>query len=191
MNYKFPLAILFVSIFCSSLMAQKYGSSEGVVVVKEWNGISFSSELTLAENVSLAQNFTKLSTILEKVENKIFTDDFMGTVFLSVDSSYNRMTEEELEALFANSTELERFFKYYIVPGRLDAYSLKKSIEKNGGVAKLKTLHGENLRVKIENGQLSLFDMQNNVATIIAADFYHKNGLFHIVEGLVFPNMTQ
>ncbi len=189
MRYKFPLAILCISIFCTSLMAQKYGSSEGVVVVKEWNGISFSSEMSLAENVSLAPNFEKLSAILKEVEDKIVTEDFMGTVFISVDTSYNSLTEEELEALFADSAALERFFKYYVVPGRLDAYSLKKAIEKNGGVAKLKTLHGENLSIKIENGQLSLFDMQNNTARIIASDFYHKNGLFHIVEGLVFPNV--
>ena len=186
LKFQFPLLVCML-LCCSTISAQKYGDSEGVVVVKEWKGIAFSSEKSLYENVSQSPELKRISAILEALESDIFDAEFNGTVFVAVDSSYNSLSEEELEALFADRTKLKEFFNYYIVPGRLDAFAIKKAIEKNGGVAKLKTLSAVNLNVKLENDALLLFDMQKNSARIIATDYYYNSGFFHIVDGLVFP----
>lgn len=188
MRLNFQLAlVLFMFFFYTAVTGQKYGESDHVVVVKEWKGMSFSSEESLIDNVSQSPELSRISLILKEFEDEIFLEDFNGTVFVSVDSSYNSMDEKELEDLFSDRIKLRQFFDYYIVPGRLDAYSLKKATERNGGVAKLKTQNGMHLNIKAENEELLLYDSQENKARIIASDFYHKNGFFHLVEGLVFP----
>ncbi|PKA84581.1 putative surface protein with fasciclin (FAS1) repeats [Ulvibacter sp. MAR_2010_11] len=180
---------LFVSvIFSSSLCAQKYVSSDDVLVETEWNGVTFSSEKSLFENLALAPGFAETGLLLEDYEQDIFKEGTMFTVFVSVDSSYRALPEETYKALFSEGNALEQFFKFYIIPGRLDSYSLKKAIANNSGKAYLRTLNGENLGIKEVNGQLVLVDSQNNTATVTASNFYHSNGFFHIVEGLVFPS---
>jgi uncharacterized surface protein with fasciclin (FAS1) repeats len=77
--------------------------------------------------------------------------------------------------------------KHLVVPGRLDSYSLKAAVEKQGGLAHLTTLQGDKLDIKEKDHQLILMDSEGNTAAVVAADFYHKNGFFHIVDGLVFP----
>jgi uncharacterized surface protein with fasciclin (FAS1) repeats len=32
-----------------------------------------------------------------------------------------------------------------------------------------------------------LIDEHKNIARVIAPDYYHKNGFFHIIDGLIFP----
>ena len=77
--------------------------------------------------------------------------------------------------------------EYLAVPGRLDSNSLKTAVQKNSGKAYLTTVQGQLLEIKEEAGQLVLVDGHGNSATIIAPDFYHKNGFFHVIDGLIFP----
>jgi hypothetical protein len=78
-----------------------------------------------------------------------------------------------------------------MVPGRLDRHSIIKAIQKSNGIAYYATLEGENLGFKEESGQLYLVDKRGNKSLISATDFYHKKGLFHIVQGLVLPASGQ
>jgi hypothetical protein len=104
-----------------------------------------------------------------------------------VDAPFKALPEETYTSLFETSNQLEGFFRLYVVPGRLDSYALKTAIEKNGGPIRLKTVGNEDLGVKEINGELVLFDSNNNVATITSANFYHNQGFFHILDGLIFP----
>jgi uncharacterized surface protein with fasciclin (FAS1) repeats len=140
------------------------------------------------ENLAMAPNFAETGIILEDFQEKLFAEGEMYTVFVSVDASYMALPEEKYKELFSAGDQLERFFKLYVVPGRLDSYSLKTAIEKNKGAVRLKTIGNEDLGVKEENGALLLFDSNQNVATITDANFYHSQGFFHIIDGLVFPS---
>jgi hypothetical protein len=62
------------------------------------------------------------------------------------------------------------------------------AIEKNGGKAYFTTLSGETIGVKMLDGRVVLFDSEKNIATITASNFYHKNGFFHIINGLLYPS---
>jgi len=52
------------------------------------------------------------------------------------------------------------------VPGRIDSNSIKKAIKKNKGIAYFATLEGQKLGLKEENGQIVLFDSENNIGVI-------------------------
>jgi len=77
------------------------------------------------------------------------------------------------------------------VPGRIDGNSIKKAIKKNNGIAYFATLEGQKLGLKEENGQIVLFDSENNIGVISAYDFYHENGFFHIISGIVYPKIVK
>jgi uncharacterized surface protein with fasciclin (FAS1) repeats len=79
----------------------------------------------------------------------------------------------------------------HIVPGRIDAHSLMKAIEKGGGTARFSTVSDELLMIRNGKNGMELYDTEGNTATIVATDFYHKNGFFHIVEGLVLPSSIE
>lgn len=188
MRYAATFSLIFVLFFSTTLLSQKYLNSDDVLVETEWNGVMFGSDKTLMENLALASTFTETGVILKSYSEKLFKEGEMYTVFVAEDTSYKSLPEETYKSLFESGHRLERFFTFYVVPGRLDSYSLKKAIEKNGGAIRVKTLNGEDLGVKEIDGALVLFDSDQNIATITAANFYHNQGFFHIVDGLVFPS---
>ncbi len=190
MRLKTTFFVLTLSLMTASVSAQKYTNSKNVEVSKEYNGTTFTSTKTLSENIQNAGQFSYLTANEVKPEllEDILDDSMMYTVFLPSNEAFDALPEKTRKALLANRIQLQDVLKYHIIQGRLDSYSLKKAIEKNGGTAQLKTLQGEKLNIKEVNGQLILFDAQNNTATVSGADFYHKNGFAHIVDGLVFSS---
>lgn len=168
------------------MIAQKYTSTDQVNIVKEYNGIKFSSERTLLENLNESADFETFSSMIEAHGTAIFTNGFMATVFVIEDSSFPDDSEEEL-----TSEDQNRILRFHIVPGRLDKHAISKAIEKNGGTASFATLSGEKLKAKVENGILKLIDQQGNTATIVATNFYHQHGFFHVINGLLQPTEAE
>jgi uncharacterized surface protein with fasciclin (FAS1) repeats len=187
MRYTATFSLLFIFFFNATLFGQKYLNSDDVLVETEWHGVTFSSDKSLLENLAMVPNFAETGLILENFQEKLFSEGEMYTVFVSVDSSFKALPEETYKELFGSGDQLERFFKLYVVPGRLDSYALKTAIEKNNGSIRLKTLGNEDLGVKEIDGKLVIFDSNQNVAKITDANFYHAQGFFHIIDGLVFP----
>lgn len=190
MHFKNTILLLFVVCLGTSVSAQKYLSTGKAVVTEEWNGNQFTSEKTFAENISEAPQFGILSNLLENetLRNRLENNE-MVTIFAFTDAPFEQMTEKSRDSILVNTKLTNAMVRYLAVAGRVDSNSLKKEAEKNGGQTSIKTLNGQLLGIKESNGKLQLVDSENRTATIIASDFYHKNGLFHIVNGLIFPEM--
>jgi hypothetical protein len=139
----------------------------------------------LFENLEQSEDFSAFSGLLENYGSTVFTDGFMGTVFVMVDASFESDTEEPVNI---GTPDLQKnILKFHTVPGRLDAYGIRKAIEKGGGTAYFATLAGKNLGARLENDTVVLFDAENHEARLIATDLYHKHGFFHIIKGLLLP----
>jgi uncharacterized surface protein with fasciclin (FAS1) repeats len=190
MKLKRLLIPVLAIIISGQLTAQKYTSTEMEKVTKTFNGIEFSSEKTLLENLADAGDFTIFHSFLETQGEEIFTENFMGTVFVVVDEGFQKETEEGKETLIDVSDPVtqKEILHFLTVPGRIDAYSLKKAVEKGGGMVYYRTVSGEKLRVRLSGSDIVLADNSGNTATIIASDLYHKHGFFHIVNGLISPD---
>jgi len=170
-------------------ISQKYSKTENTNVSKKWNGNTFVSSKTFYENISEATDFSMLKRALENESLKNVIDkEEMVTIFAISNQGFVKYQEKQ-DSIFAseNASKLTAIIKYHLVPGRLDSHSIKKGIKKNNGVAYFATLQGEKLGFKILNNQLVLIDSQGNTSLISATDFYHKNGFFHIVDGIVLP----
>ncbi|PHS61826.1 MAG: hypothetical protein COB12_11655 [Flavobacterium sp.] len=172
-------------------VSQKYTNTENVNVSKKWNGNTFTSSKTFAENISEVQDFSQLKRALENKDllNAIASEE-MVTVFAVSNSGFEKYQEKQ-DSIFgvSNAKNLTAIIKYHIIPGRVDSYVIKNSIKKKGGVIYYATLQGDKLGIKEENGQLILIDAAGNKSVISATDFYHKNGFFHIVDGIVYPKL--
>lgn len=186
MNLRSTFLAFTIFIAGGSVVAQKYTSVEAVNVVKEYDGVSFSSEKTLQENLTDIDNFEIFSGILADQGETLFSEGAMLTVFVLEDGSFPTESEEEETQIIPQNT-----LRYLIVPGRLDLHGIKKAVEKGGGSASLATLSGENLIVRMNEGIVSLFDSNGNSAAIVGSDFYHKHGFFHIVNGLILPMIEE
>ena len=183
------LFVVFV-FFGIQSFSQKYTNTDQKAVVKEWKGNTFTSDKTFFNNIEEAKELTYIVGMLQDEEFKAFLESQeMITIFTPLDQSLSDLPEQKRDSIlnFDNGSILRSMFKFHIVPGRIDRHSIEKAIEVNQGTAYFATLAGERLGVKKIKGDLVLFDSMNNSAIIRESDFYHSKGLFHIVEGMVFP----
>lgn len=174
--------------FGANVSAQKYISTKNAEVSKVLGESSFTSSKTFYENIEEAPDFTILSKVLKSDPlRKKLEGQEMVTIFALADEAFLNLSKKTRDSILGNTKLVGSIIKYLAVPGRLDSNSLKNAVEKNGGTAYLTTVEGQRLTIKQEDGQLVLVDTHNNTAKIIAPDFYHKNGFFHIVNGMIYP----
>jgi uncharacterized surface protein with fasciclin (FAS1) repeats len=188
MRFKNLLFIAFCFII-TSVSAQKYSSRSTSVAKTTWEGVSFSSEKTIQENINEAPKLSIIANVASEGElATALAKEEMVTVFLPMDIAFTDLSKKERESLLSNKSRLSNMVKFLTIPGRVDLNSLTTAIDKNGGTAYFTTLSGETIGTKMLNGQVVLFDSENNIAAIAASNFYHKNGFFHITNGLVYPS---
>lgn len=180
------LIIFFLA--AATIQAQKYKNTETTKVTKEWNGSTFTSDKTLSENLETTSSFSLMNTALKKNSIKdALAKEEMVTVFVVTNEGFAQVQKKDSIFKTSKEPQLKALIAYHTIPGRLDSHSIKKTLDKNNGTANYATLEGENLAFKKEGGQIYLVDKKGNKSLISATDFYHKNGLFHIVEGMVLP----
>jgi uncharacterized surface protein with fasciclin (FAS1) repeats len=186
------LKSLFFIVFCftiTAVMGQKYGSVSTVEVESVWDGVTFSSKKTIQENIAEAP---KLSIIANVVSEKDFFSEHekheMLTVFIPMDSAFQSLSKKKRNALLANTAKLSAMLQFLSIPGRVDLNSLKTTIDANNGMAYYATLSGDTIGAKMIGESVVLFDSEKDIAKITAANFSHKNGFFHITDGLIHPS---
>ncbi|SRX55659.1 fasciclin domain-containing protein [Aequorivita sp. CIP111184] len=188
MELKNIILILFMVCFGTVVSAQKYISTKNTEVSKVLGESTFTSSKTFYENIKEAPDFTILAKILKNDRlRKTLEGQEMVTIFALADESFMNLSKKTRDSVLGNNKLVSSIVNYLAIPGRLDSNSLKTAVEKNGGKAYLTTVEGQKLAIREEAGQLVLVDEHNNTARIIAPDFYHKNGFFHIVDGVIFP----
>ena len=183
------LLFIFCSLIITTVSAQKYSSRSTTTAASEWNGVSFSSEKTFHENISESPKLSFISKVASEDELiAVLAKEEMVTIFAPMDIAFTNLSKKQLDSLLSDTQKLSSMVKFLTIPGRVDFNSLTRAIEKNGGTAHFITLSGEKIGVKMIDGRVTLFDSKNNISTIAASNFYHKNGFFHIVNGLIFPS---
>ena len=189
MNFKNAFILVIITFLGFQASAQKYLSAETKEIATEWNGNMFTSTKTFVKNIEEAPQFTTLTAFLKNdALRKALEKEEMVTIFAMTDTAFLELPEKDRDSILGNTNITNSMVKYLSVPGRVDSYSLTSALKKKNGTIFLATLEGEKLGVEEINGQLQLIDSEKRTARIIASDFYHKNGFFHIIEGLIFPS---
>ncbi|WP_347374425.1 fasciclin domain-containing protein [Aequorivita sp. Q41] len=192
MQLKNTFLVLFVICLGTTVTAQKYSTINKKEITKEWEGATFSSTITFAENISEVPEFEILSKLLKNESLRLALEkEEMVTIFAFTDATLLKLSKKKRDSILSKTKQMNAMVKYLAVPGRVDSYSLRSAINKANGTTYLKTLDGQKLGVKEVEGQLQLFDADKRTAIVIASDFNHKNGFFHIIEGLIFPSAEE
>jgi uncharacterized surface protein with fasciclin (FAS1) repeats len=186
MNFRHIICIAFLAI-STIASAQKYKSVSASTVTKDWQGVTFSSTISLQENLAKSTSFSFMTEILknEALAAQLSKEE-MVTVFVINDASFMALDEDTRNALLKDTARVAQLVKFHTVPGRLDKNSIEKAISLHGGTAYFLTLDGEKLLATKKGDVLYISDGEGNYATIKDTNFYHKNGFFHMVEGFAF-----
>lgn len=112
------------------------------------------------------------------------------TVFAPTNEAFAKLPPGTVENLLKpeNKPTLVKILTYHVVPGRMTAASLMKVIKAGEGMAKLKTVAGEELTVKEAGpGKLSITDAKGDVAHVTIANVLQSNGVIHVIDTVLLP----
>src|SRR5580698_5971580 len=142
-----------------------------------------------------AVNSKDHTTLVAAVKAAGLVDTLEGagpfTVFAPTNAAFAKLPAGTVDTLLKpeNKATLTKVLTYHVVPGRLTAVSLMKSVKDGEGEAHLKTVAGEDLTVKQAGpGKLTVTDAKGDVANVTIADVLQSNGVIHVVDTVLLPN---
>ena len=162
-------------------------SGSGAVMV---GGAPMYPSRTIAQNASKARNLTTLVTAVKAAG---LVDTLAGkgpfTVFAPTNKAFDKLPKGTVKAVLkpSNKSKLTTILTYHVVPGRLTAADLMQKIRKNGGPVNLKTVEGETLTVRMDDGHLVLIDRKGGGADITTPDVMQSNGVVHVIDSVLMP----
>jgi uncharacterized surface protein with fasciclin (FAS1) repeats len=112
------------------------------------------------------------------------------TVFAPTNEAFAQLPPGTVDNLLKpeNKPTLAKILTYHVVPGRLTAAGLMKAVKAGEGMAKLKTVEGEDLIVKEDGpGKLSITDVKGDVAHVTIANVLQSNGVIHVIDTVLMP----
>lgn len=96
------------------------------------------------------------------------------TVFAPTDAAFAKIPKDQLAALLKNKKKLTKVLTYHVVSGRVMAADVKPG--------EVKTVEGQPLTVKLENGKVMVDD-----ATVVKTDIVADNGVIHVIDTVLMP----
>lgn len=112
------------------------------------------------------------------------------TVFAPTNDAFENLPAGTVETLLKpeNKDQLVGVLTYHVLAGKYDFNALAQLIKKGKGVAKLKTVAGEELTFKM-NGEhnITVTDAKGNTANISVYNVYQSNGVIHVIDKVLLP----
>ena len=141
-----------------------------------------------------AANSKDHTTLVAAVKAAGLVDTLSGpgpfTVFAPTNKAFAKLPAGTVDNLIKpeNKATLTEILTYHVVPGRMTAANLMKSIKDGEGEAKLKTVSGDWLMVKQAGpGKLTITDTKGDVAMVTIADVLQSNGVIHVIDTVLLP----
>jgi len=141
-----------------------------------------------------AVNSKDHTTLVAAVKAAGLVDTLSGpgpfTVFAPTNKAFAKLPAGTVDNLIKpeNKATLTEILTYHVVPGRMTAANLMKSIKDGEGEAKLKTVSGDSLMVKQAGpGKLTITDTKGDVAMVTIADVLQSNGVIHVIDTVLLP----
>jgi len=134
-------------------------------------------EKNIVETAVSAGQFKTLATALEAaglIETMSSGGPF--TVFAPTDEAFTKLPEGTIESLLEDKDQLTNILKYHVVSGKV----MSKDV---AGMDSAETLLGKSITIDASNGV-----MINN-AKVIQADIEASNGVIHIIDTVLIPEM--
>jgi uncharacterized surface protein with fasciclin (FAS1) repeats len=141
-----------------------------------------------------AVNSKDHTTLVAAVKAAGLVDTLQGpgpfTVFAPTNEAFGKLPAGTVDTLLKpeNKGTLTKVLTYHVVAGRFTALDLMKAVKEGGGMAKLKTVEGEELIVKQPSaGKLSITDAKGDTSAVTIGDVLQSNGVIHVVDTVLLP----
>jgi uncharacterized surface protein with fasciclin (FAS1) repeats len=112
------------------------------------------------------------------------------TVFAPTNEAFAKLPPGTVDNLLKpeGKPTLVKVLTYHVVPGRMTAVNLMKAVKDGEGVAKLKTVAGDDIWVKQAGpGKLTITDSKGDVAMVTIPDVLQSNGVIHVIDTVLLP----
>lgn len=112
------------------------------------------------------------------------------TVFAPTNAAFGKLPAGTVETLVKpeNKAKLTTILTYHVVPGRLTASNLMKAVKDGGGMAKFKTVEGDEITVKQPSaGRLTITDAKGGMSSVTIGDVLQSNGVIHVIDTVLLP----
>jgi uncharacterized surface protein with fasciclin (FAS1) repeats len=181
--------ILLIPVFAFALVAGNFATSYAQKTVTVGGAPMYPAK-NIVENAVNSKDHTTLVAAV-KAAGLVETLESPGpfTVFAPVNSAFAALPAGTVDNLLKpeNKATLTAVLTYHVVSGNLDSKSLMAKIKEGNGMAKLKTVQGEDLTIMEKKKKLWLKDTKGNVAEITIKDVYQKNGVIHVIDKVMMP----
>lgn len=144
--------------------------------------------------IANAVNSKEHTTLVAAVKAAGLVETLQGpgpfTVFAPTDAAFAKLPDGTVASLLEPEakSKLQAILTYHVVPGRIDAATMKKLIADDGGVSTtIKTVQGDNLTLAKNGYNYVVKDKSGSLARISTYDVYQSNGVIHVIESVLLP----
>ena len=140
-----------------------------------------------------AVNSKDHTTLVAAVKAAGLVDTLKGkgpfTVFAPTNEAFTALPAGTVDTLLKpeNQATLSKILTYHVVSGKMDSKAIAAAIKKGKGKAMMKTVSGGELTASMDGDKVLLTDEKGGTAHVTIADVYQKNGVIHVVDGVVQP----
>ena len=131
--------------------------------------------------VDVAVSAGSFNTLVAAVQAAGLVETLKGegpfTVFAPTDAAFAKLPEGTVADLLKpeNKDKLVAILTYHVVPGKVKAKDVVN-------LTSAKTVQGENLAIKVEEGKVKV-----NSANVTSTDIKASNGVIHVVDTVLLP----
>ncbi len=140
-----------------------------------------------------AVNSKEHTTLVAAVKAAGLVETLQGagpfTVFAPTNAAFDALPKGTVDMLLKpeSKAKLTSVLTYHVVAGSWDSKALMGMVKTGKGMAKVKTVQGEELTVMEKDKKLWVKDTKGNVAMITTKDVYQSNGVIHVVDKVLMP----
>jgi uncharacterized surface protein with fasciclin (FAS1) repeats len=180
-----------ISVFALSffLLLSTLHAQEPVTV----GGAPMYAKKNIVENAVNSKDHTTLVAAVKAAGLvDVLQTDGPFTVFAPTNAAFEKLPTGTVDNLLKpeNKMQLQNVLKYHVVSGNWSAAQLRKMIAENNGKATITTLQGGKIYASAdEKGGIWLWDENDGKAAVSIADVLQKNGVIHVVDGVLLHKM--
>lgn len=111
------------------------------------------------------------------------------TVFAPTNAAFDMLPKGTVENLVKpeNKGTLTTVLTYHVVAGKWSAQELMKMVKDGKGMAKVKTVQGEELTIMEKGKDLWVKDAKGGVAKVTISNVNQSNGVIHVIDHVLMP----
>ena len=186
MKKRNSLSTLFIALF---IAATTVATAQETKMV---GGAAMYPTKNIVENAVNSKDHTTLVAAV-KAADLVATlqSDGPFTVLAPTNAAFEKLPEGTVATLLEpeNRPALQGGCTYLRSAGKHSAKDIMNDIKKAGGTAEWTTVNGQKLWGMVEDDMVKIKDQAGNIATVTIADVNQSNGVIHVIDTVLLPEM--